>query len=142
MRSSKLLAEEDIEGGEAEADAWKRLWNAIIARAVRGFLLSQPNDVPPVPTRSKKSNALAYTSESACTDMFVWIGTAECGIGGVESDIFELPYTKTGSGRLCCWNIECYFVVLDNHGCEADWVVELVPGSIPHEAVQDTGSGG
>jgi hypothetical protein len=84
MRSLELCFEADIEGREAETNAWERVWDAIFACAVCDFLLSKLDFLLAFQTCTEKTHAFAYTAEYGCTSWAIRVGAGECGVGCVE----------------------------------------------------------
>jgi hypothetical protein len=142
MRGSEFYSEEDIEGGETKADAWERLWDALFARPVRFVLFVEPDIVLALQTCSKTAHSFAYTIEHGFPSWVVWIGLGLRGIGGMEQDIFELPYTEAGAGGMPCWVSECRRVVFHHYGYKEGGAVGVAAGSASREVIQNAGLGG
>jgi hypothetical protein len=84
-----------------DRDAWKGLRNAFLTRPVRILLLRYLRPVSPLPTRSPPDGyPHALLTGWPFPPFTPSIGL--CRSCSCKQDIFELSYTKTSCGRMCC----------------------------------------
>ncbi len=84
MRGAQFCTEANTEGGETETNAWQGIRHAIVARPVRGFLLTELNIVPACSTCTQEAHSFPYTVEHASEGCTVGTSVGKCGLGLVE----------------------------------------------------------
>ena len=122
MRGSQLCPEANIEGGKTKTNAWEGVRNAIFACPVRGFLFLELDNVLALPPCPKEANAITHTIDYDFEGWIVWSRVGKRGLGCLEQDILELPYTEAGDGGSWCRHFQCGVVVSDHCNCQADWI--------------------